>query len=485
MLLRWKTLASYFPVKIDLDRLCLFFLAAVSLSVLGLSTMSKVDSWNAGSRLASVEALVDQGTWQIDRSIFAGPDGTKDKLWIEDHFYSDKSPVPSLWLAAVYWCLQQISGMAAAKTPGQFAYWMSLSSTGLAYLVAVLGMYFLCRRIGLSPMWSSLFGISLALGSVALPYAQQVNNHQMVLGITVALLLALPWKHADARRFSWRRWVLIGTLTGIAYTIDLGAGPGLVLAMGIYLCWRIASWRCLALVGVAALPWLLLHHALNYAIGGTLGPANANPDYLAWPGSPFTASNMTGGWQHPGVGAWVVYALDLLFGQRGFIGHNPLLYIGVFGFPLLIWVRHPLQALLWLCAGMAAGVWLIYSLLSTNWSGACCSIRWFVPLLGPGYVVAAAFTRRFPNLRWAVAVFLVWGMLLGLVMAWVGPWTLKLVPGYWFFQGGILVSWLIGVGYWRRRSARLQSRHEREQTSPPRGYGGSRHDLRRDLSTRL
>src|SRR5262249_22649772 len=79
--------------------------------------------WNDGSRLATVECLVDSHTLTIDRSIFVQvppqrspgearpysehePDllrhGTGDKLFINGHYYSDKSPVPALLMAGVY-----------------------------------------------------------------------------------------------------------------------------------------------------------------------------------------------------------------------------------------------------------------------------------------------------------------------------------------------------------------------------------------------
>src|SRR5215468_10619301 len=78
--------------------------------------------WNDGSRLATVESLVDHHTLAIDDSIFvrvphadgqaASPyppndallqsRGTLDKLLIDGRYYSDKSPVPALLLAGVY-----------------------------------------------------------------------------------------------------------------------------------------------------------------------------------------------------------------------------------------------------------------------------------------------------------------------------------------------------------------------------------------------
>src|SRR5437868_13147617 len=80
--------------------------------------------WNDGSRLATVESLVDRGTFAIDDSIFVRiptnrapyesvqlrETGTLDKLLIGGHFYSDKSPVPAVLLAAAYGAIQRLTG---------------------------------------------------------------------------------------------------------------------------------------------------------------------------------------------------------------------------------------------------------------------------------------------------------------------------------------------------------------------------------------
>src|SRR5207247_6697120 len=99
---------------------------ALALVILGASVLAVAGArpyaggWNDGSRLATVECLVDYHTLAIDRSIFVQvpppegshtpspypldePDllryGTGDKLLIQGHFYADKSPVPALSLA--------------------------------------------------------------------------------------------------------------------------------------------------------------------------------------------------------------------------------------------------------------------------------------------------------------------------------------------------------------------------------------------------
>src|SRR5207249_11794468 len=72
---------------------------------------------------------------------------------------------------------------------------------------------------------------------------------------------------------------------------------------------------------------LSLHDALpiygvTYSVGGTWQPLNAVPEYLAWPGSPFTGKLATGSFNHDGIQGFVLYAVQLLIGKKGFLLHN-------------------------------------------------------------------------------------------------------------------------------------------------------------------
>ena len=128
-------------------------LLAVAVAI--VSARPYAGSWYDGSRLATVESLVDSRTWVIDDSIFVQPAragaglpypvsqtallarGTQDKMLIGDHYYSDKSPVPALFMAGVYQVLQWTTGLVAREHPARFCYLLTLFSSGLAYVVAV------------------------------------------------------------------------------------------------------------------------------------------------------------------------------------------------------------------------------------------------------------------------------------------------------------------------------------------------------------
>ena len=444
---------------------------AVAVAVAACSAHPYAGGWNDGSRLAAVESLVDRGTWAIDDSVFVRPsavalgapapywasesptthqlmrDGTLDKLLINGHYYSDKSPTPSLWLAAVYAVFRLCTGWTAAAHADAFCYVLTLASSGLAYVVAVWSVWRLGRPLGLSQRLRLLLTAGFGLATVALPYARHVNNHILLLGVVAALMTDMAWL-AHGARATWGRLLRLGLLAGLSYTVDVGTGPLLLGGAAVWLFFRCRRPAALALFALAAAPWVLLHHGLNYMIGGTLGPANSNPAYLDWPGSPFNAQTMTGVWRHTDVLSCILYALDLLGGKQGFLGHNLMLGLAVAGCLQLRLCRRPSAdrpearlAVVWCVA-----TWLLYSVESRNHSGVCCSVRWFVPLLAPGFYLLAIWLRDCPPAqRRDFLVLSAWGAVLGAVMWWVGPWTPHRIPGYWAVQVASLTSVLASV----------------------------------------
>lgn len=420
--------------------------------------------WNDGSRLATVEALVDYHTFAIDDSIFvkvpprrgaAGPGpyppedailavhGTGDKLLIEGRYYSDKSPVPALLVACIYRAWQAATGWTARDRPDAFCYAMTVLSSGLAYVAAVLCVFWAGGLVGLPLVRRMVLTASFGMTTVALPYAVHVNNHILLLGVTAGMVPGLvKLAGVNGQGPCRRRWLLgLGSLAGLGYTIDLGVGPVLLVCTLVLVFCRCRSWKSVLLAALAAAPWLGVHHAVNYAVGGTWKPANAVAEYFDWPGSTFTRANITGSWNHAGVGEFAVYAAGLLVSRHGFLAYNLPLFLAVAGAVWLLRRRTPEWPLVLYAVFFCLGVWLAYALTSTNYSGRCCSVRWFVPLLAPAYLVLAVFLRRHPGSWGDFLILSGWGGLVA-VMAWLqGPWTGHLVPFFWPIQAAALASW--------------------------------------------
>jgi hypothetical protein len=458
----------------------------VATAIAVLSARPFAGGWNDGSRLATVECLVDHHTLAIDRSIFvhvpprdpstvsapypeddAGllQNGTGDKLLIGDHYYSDKSPVPALLMAGVYQGLQWSFGLRARERPDLFCYWMTVLSSGLAYVVAIWCIHRLGGLAKLSPLLQWALPASLGLSTVALPYVRHVNNHILLLGIVAPLMLELV-RLADevaARRVGVLRLLGLGTLAGLGYATDLGVGPVLLLGTLLLIAFRCQRVSAVALFSVAVLPWLALHHAVNYAVGGTWKPANAVPEYFQWPGCSFNAGNMTGTWNHESLGQFLTYAIGLLVGKKGFFGHDLALFLAVPAIVVLLRQRVAEVPELLFTGGLCGGAWLAYALTSNNSSGLCCSVRWFVPLLAPGYYVLAVFLQRYAHLQWIFLVLSGWGAVLGAAMWWEGPWMKHMIPLYWPLQGAALLS--LVLCWLRRRSSGATLR--RPQSAAP------------------
>jgi hypothetical protein len=185
-----------------------------------------------------------------------------------------------------------------------------------------------------------------------------------------------------------------------------------------------------------------LHHAANYAVGGTFIPANAVADYFHWPGCPFTPKNMTGGWKHDSLGHLALYAAALLLGKQGFIGQNLPLFLAVPGLALLVRRRTSELPEVLFAGFWCGGTWLMYAVNSTNYSGVCCSVRWFVPLLAPAYYALALLLRDQRRWRGDFLLLSSWGIVFGLLMWWRGPWARLKLSLYWPLLAAALLSWL-------------------------------------------
>ena len=139
--------SAVYPVRRDHPIEAIGVLALAGLIAL-FSARDYAGGWNDGSRLATVECLVDHHTFAIDSSIFVqvpqstdtpGPylatdrnlveHGTADKLLIGGHYYSDKSPVPALLMATFYEAWQACTGLTACQRPDRFCLARAWSTT--------------------------------------------------------------------------------------------------------------------------------------------------------------------------------------------------------------------------------------------------------------------------------------------------------------------------------------------------------------------
>lgn len=396
-------------------------------------------SWNDGGRLATAEAVGEPGTLAIDESVFVRVPpvepgrphpyhstapipqvgGTLDRLYIHGRFYSDKPPVLGVAMGSLYRVWLAVGGPTAAERPDLFCLFLTLATSGLAYVFAAWCVVRLGAAAGLTGGTLVLLGVAFAAATVAPVYARHVNGHEPLLGVAAGVCLVLSG--ATGSGFSRGRALGAGALVGAGYSLDPGLGPGLALCTAIYVVVG-GGLRTVAPLILAAAPFAVAHHALNYVIGGTIAPANTVPEYLAWPGSPFSTANMTGGLKHDPLGL-LQYAADLAGGRKGFLTHNLPLWLAPGG-AVLLWLRRPAaRPVVAFAAGWVLLGGLPYAATSNNWSGVCCSVRWFVPFLAPGFWVLAIVLQELPQYRPDFAWATTGGVVLAALMWQTGPWA--------------------------------------------------------------
>ncbi|HBI45890.1 MAG TPA: hypothetical protein DDY78_24000 [Planctomycetales bacterium] len=435
----------------------------VVLTAVVIAAVSARDfAWGANdkSRLATVECLVDYHTFAIDRSTWFAETCDMIRPHPDGPFFSDKPPVMALLLAVPYQVMQSVFGIRAADHKEVFCYLLTLFSSGLAYVVAVWCVFRLGRVVGLSPGWAAALTASFALATIAPVYARHVNSSLPTLAAALAVVLnlaAIRKRTDSADSFSLPhkggggksgRLLLIGALCGFAYALEQPTGGLLLAAAVVTAAVRLRPPSVIVWIVLAALPWGILHHAVVYGYTGMIGPAGANPAFWDYPGSQFDAHDLTGRWNHAGLGDFIAYAFLLLFGSRGFLLSNPTLLLAVPAAGWALW-RLPAARVETVCFGLwCLGVWLLYAALSTNYGGACCSIRWFVPLLAPAVYWLALMLRDLPQFRMDFIVFSGWGAVLAAYFWVYGPFgAFDYQPSFpyffWSVQAAGCFIWLI------------------------------------------
>ena len=132
----------------------------------------------------TAESLIERGTLVIDDSVFVHPPpdlaergllppdpdpvyslvrGTKDKLLIDGHYYSDKPMIPAVLNAAAYRLLMFVGLPRPDDRPDVFTRVSTILLCGIGYAVAVGCMWRLGQRVGLSPVWRLIWLVGRAV----------------------------------------------------------------------------------------------------------------------------------------------------------------------------------------------------------------------------------------------------------------------------------------------------------------------------------
>jgi hypothetical protein len=365
---------------------------AVVVALVALPVLQPLMAQQA-SRYALTAAIVDDGTVRLDaHAHLLGVDRAERG----GHVYSDKAPGQPVWGVPAYAAYRALGGSPAARSTqavGDLGLW-SVSAWSAALPAAALGV--VMRRLGRRavpgrPVAAGAGALSLALGTLLLPFATQLFSH-----VLAGLLGVAAWALA-AGGTGRGRWLAAGALAGAAVTVEY---PMILLAAVVVTgaAWRAARagpggspagriTRAVGWVAAGGLPFGLALAAYHWAVFG-------GPLALPYHFSQFAAhAQGVVGAQLPEAAALA----GVLAGERGLLTLTPIVAVAVIGLAALL--RRPGLARVDAVAGLVALV--VLATLMAGWSGS--DFGGASP--GPRYVV--------PALPWLAA---------GAARAWAARW---------------------------------------------------------------
>jgi len=231
------------------------------------------------SRMATIESLVERGTFRIDESDFSN---TIDKVWIKGHFYSDKPPMLALIGAPSYYAIRALeikSWRLGEKYTGAV---ITLATLGISCLLCLACFYDALRWTGIADKYRLIMTASLGLATLYLPWNLTFNNH----GFTASWLFIGFYCMLRARKTAPRRNVWL-FLSGLSLG-DGGSGgqsSTLFFVLSPRMYWRFRNSvpdSCITRLRLRSLCCPVSHQLV---ISGSIRPVHSTRKFFHYPGS--------------------------------------------------------------------------------------------------------------------------------------------------------------------------------------------------------
>lgn len=351
---------------------------------------------NQNSRLNMVVAVVDDGTFQIDKYVA----NTVDYAKVGEHYYSDKAPGAAFVGIPIYFTLKHIietpllssvtdrlassnafastlraegSGVSANKIA------FAMAQVAISFVVSVLPTAILCALIYLflacvsSAIWPRL-AVALGYGLLtpAFPYANAIYGHQLAAALLFGAFFLAASRNTQ---LGPGRLLSIGLLFGAAFVTEYPVAL-MIVVLGLYVWYRLVSqghWLRIIWVAVGgimlAIPWMLY----NSAVFG--GPLNLG----------YSHSELWTAQHESGFMSLSVPTATALWGItfspfRGLFLLSPWLLLAIPGL-VVWWRRHTYRAEWWAVAGTFVAMFVFNSSSIMWWGGFAIGPRYILPAL--------------------------------------------------------------------------------------------------------
>ncbi len=369
-------------------------LSALVSCVLIAAFANDASTANPKSRLATIDALVHDRTFAIDRSAFVG---TIDKVKLGDRFYSSKPPVLSTIGGAIYGILHVTTGLSLRQPHNEGAIKvLSLLLGGVPHIVLLAYAYLFLRAF--VPSHARVWSFAcFAFGHLGLAYATSINNH-MPAGIAVFVAFYYAHQIRHSPPMPRRYFIYAGGLAGLAPTLDF-ASLALSVAITLYLLtfdWR----RTFRWFAPAALVPLAAHFVLTWRISGSLKPIYLRPSLYLYEGSYWNAPTGLDASDDP---RWL-YLYNITFGHHGIFSMTPVLIFAVIAMVAAIRHRDRFHAEALVVLLPFVAMLVFYTVMTKNYGGACAGFRWLLPAV-PLLLLFVARWLSVPRRRSAMILF--------------------------------------------------------------------------------
>ncbi|MHC4178769.1 MAG: hypothetical protein ACYSWU_14760 [Planctomycetota bacterium] len=238
-------------------------------------------SGNDRSRWCTVRALVEEDM-RVEGHPYAIDKVTQEPTWDTidmvkhgGHLYSSKPPLLPTLIAAEYWVIHRLTGIAGGEpmTLGTNPYWvgrfMLTTINVIPLLIYFLLLARLVERFGTSD-WGRLFVTAAAVfGTFLTTFAVTINNHLPAAVSAMVTLYAAVRIWVDGER-RLRYFALAGLFAAFTVTNELPA-LALFAALSAALLWKAPRQTILAYLP-AALVVLAAFFATNWLAHGSLKP---------------------------------------------------------------------------------------------------------------------------------------------------------------------------------------------------------------------
>jgi len=351
----------------------------INFILLVLLTKLDIQSIADASRIATVKSLVEYQSFTIDNSQFDNsPLFTGDKYFYNNHFYSDKPPLPALMGAAVYFILKNVIGINFSNHFALTYYLITLLSVGVFSCIGLVYFHKILLKIfKTDENWANLTTFLAGSATFILPYSLALNNH--ILG-AVFIIVSFYYFLKSAESRDIISIILCGVVVSMAGSIDITC----FLFIPFYLVFLFTkSIKMAGLFLLSCIPLIISYFSLNMYLSGSIVPPAMNAALWEFPGSTTNKQNLSGLATHKSFLGALRYAFTLYLGNRGFFSHTPIMFFSVMGI-LAFFRQKKLSYKTPYLYGISASVafMLLYTLRSVDYGGYSYGVRWFVtPLL--------------------------------------------------------------------------------------------------------